>query len=132
MLKRLFAILTAGAVAYGAWAVTPNLIKNSDRAACARWVDSVYSTLTPRERVAQLIFPKTMPAQGNNSKAAIKRYAENGVGGLLFTAGTLDQYVEMTNYVQSITKVPVLMTFDGEWAWRCASTAPRSIRATWP
>lgn len=115
MLKRLFAILTAGAVAYGAWAVTPNLIKNSDRAACARWVDSVYSTLTPRERVAQLIFPKTMPAQGNNSKAAIKRYAENGVGGLLFTAGTLDQYVEMTNYVQSITKVPVLMTFDGEW-----------------
>lgn len=115
MLKRLFTILLAGGLACGASAVTPNLIKNADRAACDRWVDSVYNTLTPRERVAQLIFPKTMPAQGDNSKAAIKRYARNGVGGLLFTAGTLEQYVEMTNYVQSVSKVPVLMTFDGEW-----------------
>ncbi len=94
----------------------PAIMKRTGDNACEKWVDSVYNTLTERERVAQLVFPKAVPTQGKDSKATIKRMvATNGVGGLLFTAGSLPQYIEMTNYAQSIAKVPLLMTFDGEW-----------------
>lgn len=88
---------------------------DADRAAAARWADSVYNTLSERQRLAQLIFPKVAPTAGANSKATIRRYAEAGMGGLLFSEGTLEQYVDMTNYAQSKAEVPLMMTFDGEW-----------------
>lgn len=116
MLRRLILSAIATMATMAAQAVTPYLENSVDRAACDRWVDSVYNSLTERQRVAQLIFPKTMPAQGPGTMAAIKRYVDkNDIGGLLFTAGTLEQYIEMTNVAQSLAKVPLLMTFDGEW-----------------
>lgn len=97
-------------------AITPNLEINADRDACEQWVDSVFNTLSERQQVAQLVFPKVVPTQGATSRTAIKRFIDtNGCGGLLFTSGTLEQYVEMSNYAQSVARVPVLMTFDGEW-----------------
>lgn len=85
------------------------------RSAAARWADSVYSTLTVRQRFAQLMMPKAVPTGGATSKAAIRRFAREGVGGILFTEGSIEQYVEMTNYAQEQSAVPMLMTFDGEW-----------------
>ncbi len=93
--------------------------------ACERWVDSVFNSLSERDRVAQLIFPKVAPRQTEAARAAIKRYvAGNHVGGLLFEGGTLDQYISLTNYAQSLAAVPLMMTFDGEWglAMRLADT----------
>lgn len=108
-----------------AGATEPTIVRNTDHAARERWVDSVYRSLTPRQRVAQLVCGKTVPGQGADSRAAIRRLVQtDGVGALLFTSGSLAQYVEMTNYAQSLAKVPVLMTFDGEWglAMRIADT----------
>lgn len=110
------AFLPALVLVCSACAGETDIIKKAGAAECDRWADSVYSTLTERQRVAQLIFPKVGPDRGAESKAQIKRLvAANGVGGLLFAHGTLEQYVEMTNYAQSLAKVPLLMTFDGEW-----------------
>lgn len=96
--------------------VRPAIMRQTDDRACEAWVDSVYNSMSERERVGQFIFPKAVPTQGESSRAAIKRLVEKGdVGGLLFTSGSLEQYAEMTNYAQSIAKVPLLMTFDGEW-----------------
>ncbi len=83
---------------------------------CARWVDSVYNKLTPRQRVAQLVVPKIAPDQVQNARAAAKRFvADNHVGGLLFSKGSLTQYADIINYAQSISEVPLMITFDGEW-----------------
>lgn len=114
----------------GLTAVVPNFEKKVDSEACNRWVDSVYNTLTPRERVAQLIFPKFIPFYGERSRDQLKSLVDvNHVGGLLFAEGTLEEYVEMTNYAQSLSKVPLLMVFDGEWglAMRVSDT-PRFPR----
>lgn len=95
---------------------TTRLEQGVDMKTCQRWVDSVYDSMTEKERIGQLVFPKVVPTQGANSRAAIKRLVENGnVGGLLFTEGSIAQYVEMTNYAQQLSKVPLMMTFDGEW-----------------
>lgn len=84
--------------------------------ACEKWVDSVYNTLNLRDCVAQMVFPNVAPNQGAESKAAVRRFVENNhVGGLLFSKGSLTQYAELIRYAQSISKVPLMITFDGEW-----------------
>lgn len=96
-------------------AVVPN-VEKTRRAEADRWADSVYATLSERERVAQLVFPNVNPTDGQGSKAIIKNFVgTNQCGGLLFSKGSLEQYATMTNYAQSLAKVPLLMTFDGEW-----------------
>lgn len=115
---KLFAILlwAFAPLIHQAWAQQPTIIEQTDTDGCRRWVDSVYNTLTERQRVAQLIFPKADPTGAAVSKSRLRTLVkENGVGGLLFSQGSIEQYIDMTNYAQSIAEVPVLMTFDGEW-----------------
>ncbi len=83
---------------------------------CRKWVDSVYRSLTPRQRIAQLFIPVVDPTGGDVSKNTIRKFiATNEAGGLLFSRGSIDDYITMTNYAQSIARVPVMMTLDGEW-----------------
>ena len=113
---KLFAILlwAFAPLIHQAWAQQPTIIEQTDTDGCRRWVDSVYNTLTERQRVAQLIFPKADPTGAAVSKSRLRTLVkENGVGGLLFSQGSIEQYIDMTNYAQSIAEVPVLMTFDG-------------------
>jgi len=101
--------------AFAVSAVTPNFEREHlDEATL--WADSVYSTLSQRQRIAQLIFPKINPAQGQDSKAFISRLiGKYGCGGLLYTQGSLAEHVAMNRYAVSVAKVPPLITFDGEW-----------------
>ncbi len=86
------------------------------QAGAAAWADSVYNTLSERERVAQLVFGTVNPTEGDASKAVVRRFVKNDdCGGLLFSGGTYAQYVSMIDYAQSIATVPLLITFDGEW-----------------
>lgn len=113
IINTIIAIFAAGTMA----ASTPvRLAKDVNTAAMEHWVDSVYSTLTLRQKVGQLVFPKVVTTQGENTKATLKKLIDKGhIGGILFTEGSVEQYVEMTNYAQSLTSIPLLMTFDGEW-----------------
>lgn len=123
MLKKITVV--ALTLAFVTSAGAQGIMERAESPECRRWVDSVYNTLTERQRVAQMVFPKVIPAQGEKTKALLRRYVQtNGVGGLLFTSATLPQYIEMANYAQSISKVPLMMTFDGEWglAMRIADT----------
>jgi len=115
MLRHLFLPLLFLA-AQTAVAVKPHMLKAANQDACERWVDSVYNTLSPRDRIAQLVIANVIPASGNGTKQNLALLIEkNHVGGLLFSKGSLSQFAEMTNYAQSISKVPLLMTLDGEW-----------------
>ncbi|MDE6704041.1 MAG: serine hydrolase [Muribaculaceae bacterium] len=116
-ISRLFAALVGVcfvSVAVAAESPLSRKVAESDN--CIAWVDSVYNSLTLRQRVAQLVFPNISPNQGQTSKSEIKRLVGgNQVGGVLFYKGTLAQYVEMINYAQSLANVPLMITFDGEW-----------------
>lgn len=111
---------------FAAHAVTPNL-ERTNLAEADHWADSVYSTLTQRQRIAQLVFPKINPAQGQDSKATISRLiGKYGCGGLLFTQAPLADHIAMNRYAVSVAKVPPLITFDGEWGLAMrASESPR-------
>lgn len=97
------------------YAIRPALEKGRE-AEASRWADSVYATLTERQRVAQLMCCKVVPTKGAESRAAITRLVKTeGVGSLLFTEGNVEQFASLADYAQSEAKVPVLMTVDGEW-----------------
>lgn len=82
----------------------------------SRWVDSVFNSMTPRERVGQLMCPRLDIKDDAAGRAAIRRMVETDhVGGLLLGSGTIEGYRNLIEYAQSIAKVPLLITLDGEW-----------------
>lgn len=80
------------------------------------WVDSVYASLTPDERIAQLIM---VAAWSNKDSSHIRdiecHIRELKIGGLIFFKGTPVKQALLTNYYQSVSKVPLLIGIDGEW-----------------
>ena len=64
------ATLTAGAV-------TTNVERNHAEQAQA-WADSVYTTLSPRQRIAQLMVPWLMPGQNGTRESARKLLGDYG------------------------------------------------------
>lgn len=99
------------------WAQTeaPFLPQAADEQ-CHRWVDSVMNKLSLQEKVGQLIVT-TVPATADkktqkNIRELAKKYK---VGGLLFAEGSPEEEVILTNLAQKNSKVPMLITFDGEW-----------------
>lgn len=97
-----------------------------------QWVDSVFATLTPDERIAQLIMvaavsdvkravidPKT-----SNPAFVEKLIRENKIGGVVFFQGGPIPQAQVTNHFQSISKVPLLIAMDAEFglAMRIDST----------
>lgn len=84
--------------------------------AARAWADSVYNTLTERQRVAQLMCPKVATARGQKTLDQVRQLVKTeGVGSLLFTEGTAAEHAEAINLAQSLAKVPVIITVDGEW-----------------
>lgn len=116
-MKRLFiSVALLLSIVISGFGIEPQLLSGIDRAACDRWVDSVYSTMSLKHRVGQLFVPKLNPANVAAAKTTIARYInEYGIGGLLFSKGTIEQYAQLTNYAQSLSKIPLMMTLDGEW-----------------
>ncbi len=112
----IIAVPTPSSSKHGVSGHKVNIAVKADESACNHWVDSVYNSLSPRQRVAQLFFPKVVPTRGDVSRAMLRSLVkDNEVGGLIFTEGFIAQYADMTNYAQAQARVPLLMTFDGEW-----------------
>ncbi len=80
------------------------------------WVDSVMNTLSLDQQIAQCIWIAAWSdkdvAHEVEVSDMIRKY---GVGGLIFFQGTATKQVELTNYYQSISKVPLIIAMDAEW-----------------
>jgi beta-N-acetylhexosaminidase len=97
-----------------------------------QWVDSVFATLTPDERIAQLIMVAAVSdtrrslidTSRSNPAYVAKLIRENKIGGVVFFQGGPVPQARLTNYYQSISKVPLLVAMDAEWglAMRIDST----------
>lgn len=83
---------------------------------CKQWVDSVFRRLSLADKVGQLIVA-TCPARADKqTKKQIRKLAKKyKVGGLLFSEGTPEEQAILTNVARKKAKVPILITFDGEW-----------------
>lgn len=85
-------------------------------AACQQWVDSVMNTLSTEEKVGQLFVYTIEPSMVSRNIDLLQRVVgDYKVGGLLFSGGTIENQVQLTNLAQLTANVPLLITFDGEW-----------------
>ena len=81
-----------------------------------QWVDSVFKRLSKRQKIAQMFFVR---ANTNFSKAyqdsVGKVIRRQRIGGLVFFQGGPGRQAILTNKYQSLARVPLLVTSDGEW-----------------
>ena len=82
----------------------------------SKWVDSVMKTLSPDERVAQLIMVAAYSNRGEEHRQEIlKLINEQKIGGLIFFQGDPASQVKLMNEYQEASKVPLLGAIDAEW-----------------
>jgi beta-glucosidase-like glycosyl hydrolase len=80
------------------------------------WVDSVFNALTPKERIAQLFLVRAHTNLGQKYIDSVGAVVEKEqLGGLVVFQGGPVRHVDMFNQYQKKAKVPLLITFDGEW-----------------
>ena len=97
------------------FAVEPNLAKGKS-AEASRYADSIYKTLSLKERIAQLIVPCVTPGKGESSLASVRNLiGMQKCGGLIFSGASLDATAACINLAEEIAKVPPLISVDGEW-----------------
>jgi beta-glucosidase-like glycosyl hydrolase/CubicO group peptidase (beta-lactamase class C family) len=80
------------------------------------WVDSVYSALTPQQRIGQLFM---LRANSDIDSAEIRQLGrlikEYNIGGLCFFKGGPVRQAILTNYYQRQALTPLLISMDAEW-----------------
>lgn len=83
---------------------------------CRHWVDSIMDKLSFKEKVGQLFIYTIAPVDTKRNLELLREAVDTyKVGGLLFSGGKMQTQVDLTNRAQKQAKVPVMITFDGEW-----------------
>ncbi|OFX26734.1 MAG: hypothetical protein A2033_08990 [Bacteroidetes bacterium GWA2_31_9] len=108
--------------------ILPPFYTNSD----TLWVDSVMKSLTPDERIGQLFMIAAYSNKDKQHEDYIEKIIkENAIGGLIFMQGGPSREANLTNKYQAVSKVPLMISIDGEWglSMRLDSTPkyPRQI-----
>ena len=90
-----------------------------------RWVDSVYNTMTLKEKIGQLfmvdVFSSHPQKDIDRVKELIKEYH---IGGIIFSKGGPNRQAKINNEFQELSKIPLMIGMDAEWglAMRLDST----------
>lgn len=89
---------------------------NLDKLINHPWVDSVFNSLTPDERIAQLIWIDVSGDEDLNKQFRVAELIRrNNFGGLVFFEGTAVKQAQLINYYQSLAKTPLMIAMDAEW-----------------
>ncbi len=80
------------------------------------WSDSVFASLTPDERLAQLFMVTAFSNRDSRHAEEISNLVSNyGIGGIMFLQGGPARQAKLTNEYQSLARVPLLVSIDAEW-----------------
>ena len=126
-MKKVFSLLLVSGLLFLSFTEPPGRKKQDPAflAAGDRWVDSVFNSLSPDERLGQLFM---VAAYSNKDLKHVKELKElivkYNIGGLIWMQGGPVRQGKIANYFQSIAKTPLLYSIDGEWglAMRLDST----------
>ncbi|MES2458846.1 MAG: glycoside hydrolase family 3 protein [Bacteroidota bacterium] len=81
-----------------------------------KWVDSVFRRLSKKEKIAQLFFIRAHTNLGKAYEDSVGMVIKKEhLGGVVFFQGGPGRQAVLTNQYQSFSRVPLLITSDGEW-----------------
>ncbi|HEX8353431.1 MAG TPA: glycoside hydrolase family 3 N-terminal domain-containing protein [Pyrinomonadaceae bacterium] len=99
-------------------AAAPAPVSAGRDAAASKWVEETLRGLTPRQRVAQLVVVAAqveyMNFDGERFAELRRQVAEQGVGGVLVRGGSPNEVAALTNELQRLARVPLLVSADYE------------------
>ena len=91
-------------------------LRTEDYYAQEKWVDSILSPMTIDEKIGQLFmiqaYSNLDSVHENKIKEMIQKYH---VGNLIFMQGAPIKQAQLTNTYQSLSEIPLMIGFDGEW-----------------
>jgi len=94
----------------------PDPLVSSDYLLQKKWVDSIYNSITLKEKIGQLFIPMVFSNKDsthlNNTLDLIKF---NNIGGVIFSKGSVISQISWSNIFQSNSKIPLLVSMDAEW-----------------
>ncbi|MDO4789522.1 MAG: glycoside hydrolase family 3 N-terminal domain-containing protein [Porphyromonas sp.] len=80
-----------------------------------RQADSIMSTMSLEEKIAQCMMPMVVPTSDPNALKKWEDLIDNKLGGVLFRGGNAYHQLSMTNTMRKKAKTPMMVAFDGEW-----------------
>jgi beta-glucosidase-like glycosyl hydrolase/CubicO group peptidase (beta-lactamase class C family) len=89
-------------------------LKAVNHKAQKHWVDSIYNSMTLKEKVGQLFVVQLM-TKNDNSNLVYKQISKHSIGGVILSNGSPIKTASTTNKMQSLSKTPLLIGIDGEW-----------------
>ena len=82
----------------------------------AKWVDSIYNTMSLKEKVGQVFMVATYSNRKSAHTDSIQKLINDShIGGLIFFQGGPVRQANLTNHYQSLAKIPLFIGIDGEW-----------------
>lgn len=87
-----------------------------DTIGSGRWADSLMSRMSDDEKIGQLFMVAAYSNRDSLHLKEIKKLIKNYyIGGLCFFQGGPMRQAQQTNMYQSLAKIPLLVSIDGEW-----------------
>lgn len=88
----------------------------TDVVAQKKWVDSIYNTLTLKEKVGQLYTIQVFSNQDEITKQEkIQLIKDFHIGGIIYSQGGPVRQAKLDNELQSLSRIPILVSMDAEW-----------------
>ncbi len=97
----------------------------TDSIAQKQWVDSVYNSLSQKEKIGQLFMVDLFSNKGKAHEDKVRKLVtDHKIGGIIFSKGGPVQQAYLTNELQEKSKTKMLIAMDAEWglAMRLDST----------
>lgn len=119
MHKKTFNLITSivlFSTALVAWTTGENNKTETKKSDEDKWVDSVFHSMTHRERLGQLFMIAAYSNKDERHYAEVQNLIEKyNVGGIIFFQGGPVRQARLTNRYQDAAKVPLLIAMDAEW-----------------
>jgi beta-glucosidase-like glycosyl hydrolase/CubicO group peptidase (beta-lactamase class C family) len=94
----------------------PDPLKTKDFKKQEIWVDSILKNMTIDEKIGQLFMVQAYSNSDKKHEDFISELiTKYHVGNLIFMQGTPEKQAVLSNNYQSISKLPLMIGFDGEW-----------------
>lgn len=81
----------------------------------AQDIDSLLGTMSRQEKIAQLIIEAIDSKESPELRARQEQWIREGLGGLIVMDDKLSDNIQMINELQSLARIPMLVSIDGEW-----------------
>lgn len=80
------------------------------------WADSIFKSMTLEQKIAQLMVIRVFNEKDSKNQDSIISFIEKyQFGGVCFFKGSPIKQIITTNAIQAVSKIPLMVTIDGEW-----------------